>query len=138
MSVEFYNELRANTFSNIDNRRMKQEDERQRHSEYLNSVLSNFEEMLMLSLREKMLEASRDGHFYATIYTFTNIDTFEDLKTVFLLKGPYRSGNLFFEQQGIVPLITRLRLNFDPIDIYMNYDRGTKMHRLMASWKFEN
>lgn len=138
MSFEFYNELRANTFSNIDNRRVKQEEERQRHSEYLNSVLSNFEEMLLSSIREKMLDASRNGHFYATIYTFTNMDMFEDFNTVFLLKGPYRSGNLFFEQQGIVPLITRLRTKFDPIDIYMNYDRGTKTHRLMASWKFEN
>ena len=137
-SIEFYNELRANTLSNIDTRRVKQEEDRRRQHEYLKSVMSRFEEMIMSSLREKMVDASRDGHFYATLYSFTNMDLFEGFKTVFLLKGPYNNRNLFFEQQGLVPLVTRLQTKFDPIDIYTNYDRGTKTHHLMASWKFEN
>jgi hypothetical protein len=137
-SIEFYNKLRANTLSNIDTRRVKQEEDRRRQHEYLKSVMSHFEEMIMSTLREKMLDASRDGHFYATLYSFTNMDLFEGFKTVFLLKGPYNNRNLFFEQQGIVPLVTRLQTKFDPIDIYTNYDRGTKTHHLMASWKSEN
>ena len=137
-SIEFYNELRTNTLSNIDTRRVKQEEDRRRQHEYLKSVMSRFEEMIMSSLREKMVDASRDGHFYATLYSFTNMDLFEGFKTVFLLKGPYNNRNLFFEQQGLVPLVTRLQTKFDPIDIYTNYDRGTKTHHLMASWKFEN
>jgi hypothetical protein len=137
-SIEFYNELRANTLSNIDTRRVKQEADRRRHHDHLKSVMSRFEEMIMSSLREKMVDASRDGHFYATLYSFTNMDLFEGFKTVFLLKGPYNNRNLFFEQQGLVPLVTRLQTKFDPIDIYTNYDRGTQTHHLMASWKSEN
>ena len=137
-SIEFYNELRANTLSNIDTRRVKQEADRRRHHDHLKSVMSRFEEMIMSSVREKMVDASRDGHFYATLYSFTNMDLFEGFKTVFLLKGPYNNRNLFFEQQGLVPLVTRLQTKFDPIDIYTNYDRGTKTHHLMASWKSEN
>jgi hypothetical protein len=137
-SIEFYNELRANTLSNIDTRRVKQEEDRRRHHDHLKSVMSRFEEMIMSSLREKMVDASRDGHFYATLYSFTNMDLFEGFKTVFLLKGPYNNRNLFFEQQGLVPLVTRLQTKFDPIDIYTNYDRGTQTHHLMASWKSEN
>jgi hypothetical protein len=117
---------------------VKQEEDRRRQHEHLKSVMSHFEAMIMSTLREKMLDASRDGHFYATLYSFTNMDLFEGFKTVFLLKGPYNNRNLFFEQQGIVPLVTRLQTKFDPIDIYTNYDRGTKTHHLMASWKFEN
>jgi hypothetical protein len=137
-SIEFYNELRANTLSNIDTRRVKQEADRRRHHDHLKSVMSRFEEMIMSSVREKMVDASRDGHFYATLYSFTNMDLFEGFKTVFLLKGPYNNRNLFFEQQGLVPLVTRLQTKFDPIDIYTNYDRGTQTHHLMASWKSEN
>ena len=137
-SIEFYNELRANTLSNIDTRRVKQEADRRRHHDHLKSVMSRFEEMIMSSVREKMVDASRDGHFYATLYSFTNMDLFEGFKTVFLLKGPYNNRNLFFEQQGLVPLVTRLQTKFDPIDIYTNYDRGTQTHLLMASWKSEN
>jgi predicted amidohydrolase YtcJ len=144
-SIEFYNELRANTFSNIDTRRVKQVEDRRRQHEHLKSVMSHFEEMIMSTLREKMLDAIRDGRFYATLYSFTNMDLFEGFKTVFLLKRPYNNrnkqyacGHLFFEQQGIVPLVTRLQTRFDPIDIHTNYDRGTKTHHLMASWKSEN
>jgi len=134
-SIEFYNELRANTLLNIETRLLKQEEYRRRHHDHLQSVMTRFEEMIMFSFREKMVDASQDGHFYATLYSFTNMDLFEGFKIVFLLKGPYNNRNLFFD---LVPLVTRLQTKFDPIDIYTNYDRGTQTHHLMASWKSEH
>lgn len=142
MSLELYNELRFNTLSNMDNRIVKQEDGRQRQYENLASVMSRFEAMIMSNSREKMLEASKYGHFYATLYGFNNTDLFEEFRIVFLLKGPYRSqhacGISYFEQKGLIPLITRLQNTFNPIDIYMKYDRQTKTHHIMASWKSGN
>jgi hypothetical protein len=139
MSSELYQELRTNTFSNIDNRRAKQEDERRRHDEHLSDVLNRLEGTIMYNCYEKMRQASMEGHFYATLYSFTNQDMFDDFKTVFLMKGPYRSqfshGLIYFEQKNIVPILTRLKNVLDPIDVYIKYDRMTKTHHVMASWK---
>jgi hypothetical protein len=133
MSTQFYNELYANTLSNIDTRRAKQEEERRYQYQDLESVISRFEDTIMYNCRDKMFDASQNGHFYATLYSFTNMDMFDNYKIVFLLKGPYRST--FFDELGVVPLLTRLRTTFDPIDIYLSYNRMTRTHHLMASWK---
>lgn len=134
-SVELYNELRNNTLSNLDHRRAKQEEERRRQDERLTAVLDRLETVIMSSGYDKMRQASLEGHFYATLYSFTNQDVFEDFKTVFLVKGPYKNGLEYFESRGIVPLMARIHNVLKPIDVYLKYDRHTRTHHLMVSWK---
>lgn len=134
-----YTELRTNTMSNMETRRAKQEKDKQEHDNRLSSVLDKLYEEITSSCVEKMKAASHEGHFYATLFSFTNQDVFEEFKTVFLIKGPFRSkytyGLAYFEQRNIVPILNRLREDYGPIEIYMKYDRINRTHHIMATWK---
>ena len=134
-----FEELRTNTQSNIMNRRIRQELEKQQHDERLAYALDCLTTDIESECVEKMKAASNEGHYYATLYSFTNNDIFDNYKTVFLLKGPFRGKNvyglLFYEQKGLVPIITRLNTKYAPIEFFMKYDRNTKTHHILASWK---
>ena len=134
-----YTELRTNTMSNMETRRAKQEHDKLEHDRRLSTTLDKLYGEITESCVDKMKAASHDGHFYATLYSFTNQDIFDEFKTVFLIKGPFRSkytyGLAYFEQRNIVPILTRLREEYGPIEIYMKYDRNNRVHHIMATWK---
>lgn len=139
--TSLYDELRSNTMSNMDSRRAKQEQEKQQHDAHLSEVVDKLYQQIADTCVERMITASHEGHFYATLFSFTNQDMFEDFKTVFLIRGPFRSkytyGLAYFEQRNIVPVISRLREKYAPVEIYMKYDRSNRTHHLMATWKTE-
>lgn len=139
--TSLYTELRTNTMSNIETRKAKQEADKQQHDLRLSEVIDKLTETITETCVEKMMTASQEGHFYATLFSFTNQDMFEDFKTVFLIKGPFRSkytyGLAYFEQRNITPILTRLREKYSPVEIYMKYDRVSRTHHIMATWKNE-
>lgn len=140
-STSLYTELRTNTMSNIESRKAKQEADKQKYDLRLSEALDKLNDVIIDTCVDKMRTASQEGHFYATLYSFTNHDIFEEFKTVFLIKGPFRSkytyGIAYFEQRNITPILTRLREKYSPVDIYMKYDRLQHTHHIMATWKNE-
>lgn len=134
-----FEELRSNTQLNIDNRRTRQELEKRQHDEKLAYALDRLTTEIETDCVEKMKAASNEGHYYATLCSFTNQDIFDDYKTVFLLKGPFRGksvyGLMYYEQKGMIPIMKRLDMKYRPIEFFTKYDRNTKTHHLLASWK---
>lgn len=138
-TLVLFEELRANTLMNMENRHNRQELEKRQHDERLACALDRLTTEIETDCVEKMKQASHEGHYYATLYSFTNHDIFDEYKTVFLLKGPFRGksvyGLLYYEQKGMVPIMKRLDMKYRPIEFFTKYDRNTKTHHLLASWK---
>jgi type IV secretory pathway VirB4 component len=135
----FVNELRNNTESNMDNRKAREEHERQLNDKKLDDCIAKLTDSIMEQCEERMVAASKDGHYYATLYEFTNQCMYEDYKTVFLVKGPIRSrgydGLAFFEHRGIEPLLQRLSKRLTPMGVFVKYDRNKRAYLLIATWK---
>jgi hypothetical protein len=135
----FINQLRINTENNIDVRKAREDTERQLHDKNMDDCIQRLADEIMSGCEQRMLEASNEGHYYATLYEFTNNDTYDDYKTVFLMKGPIRSrgydGLAFFEHKGIEPLIQRLSTRLSPMGVFIKYDRNKRAYLLIVSWK---
>lgn len=142
-NMSLYKQLRTNTMSNIETRKAKQDADKQEYDIRLSRTLDKLTETITETCVEKMMTASQEGHFYATLYSFTNQDLFNEFKTVFLIKGPFRSkythclGLVYFEQRHMTPILTRLYEEYAPVEIYMKYDRLSRTHHIMATWKNE-
>lgn len=135
----FVNQLRNNTENNIDLRKAREETERRQHDKKMDECIQRLTDEIMLGCETCMLKASQEGHYYATLYEFTNNDMYDDYKTVFLMKGPIRSrgydGLAFFEHKGIEPLLQRLSKRLSPMGVFIKYDRNKRAYLLIASWK---
>lgn len=135
----FITELRKNTESNIDTRKAREDADRQLSDKMLEECIANLTEDIMKTCEERMLTASKEGHYYATLYEFTNQCVYQDYKTVFLVKGPIRSrgfdGLAFFEHKGIEPLLQRLSKRLSPMGVFVKYDRNKRAYLLIATWK---
>ena len=140
----FISELRHNTEDNIDSRKSREENERQKHDKNLNEHIERLVEDIMKNGQEKMFEASKQGHYYATLYEFTNNDVYDPFdeggyKTVFLMKGPIRArgydGLAYFEHKGIEPLLQRVSKRVSPMGVFIKYDRIKRAYMLIVSWK---
>lgn len=138
-TLVLFEELRTLTQLNIENRRTRQEFEKKQNDEKLAYALDRLSIEIEIDCVDKMREASNAGHYYATLYSFTNQDYFDDYRTVFLIKGPFRGkstyGLLYYEQKGMIPIMRRLEMKYGPIGFFTKYDRNTKTHHLLASWK---
>lgn len=123
----------------MDARIAKQEHDKRENDKRLSVAVDKLYEEIASTCVEKMKAASCNGHFYATLFSFTNHDMFEKFKTVFLIKGPLRKhyvdSLMYFENMNIVPILHRLRNLYEPIHIYMKYDRMNSVHHIMATWK---
>lgn len=141
MSTEnsLFDELRMNTQANVEMRRNRQEIEKRQLDEKMSTTLDRLTEEIENGCVGKMIAASNDGHYYATLLSFTNQDMFDDYKTVFLIKGPFRGKNvyglLYYEQKGMISVMKRLNDKYSPIEFFTKYDRSTKTHHVLASWK---
>lgn len=135
----FIAELRNNTESNMDTRKAREYSERQLSDKKIEDCIAKLTEEIMERCEERMLAASKEGHYYATLYEFTNQCVYQDYKTVFLIKGPVRSrgfdGLAFFEQKGIEPLLQRLSKRLSPMGVFVKYDRNKRAYLLIATWK---
>lgn len=135
----FIIELRNNTEFNLDTRKAREDAERQCNDKKLEECIAKLTDDIMEHCEERMLTASNDGHYYATLYEFTNQCVYQDYKTVFLVKGPVRSrgfdGLAFFEQKGIEPLIQRLSKRLSPMGLFVKYDRNKRVYLILVTWK---
>jgi hypothetical protein len=140
----FISELRTNTEDNIKTRKSREETERVCNDKRLNACIAKLTEDILVDAEKKMLDASKQGHYYATLYEFTNNDVYDPFndggyKTCFLMKGPNRArgydGLTSFEHRGIDPLLKRLSKQFTPMGIFIKYDRHKSVYLLIVSWK---
>lgn len=140
----FISELRTNTEDNIDLRKSREETERLRNDNRLNECIEKLTNDIMIDSEKKMMDASKQGHYYATLYEFTNNDVYDPFndggyKTVFLMKGPIRArgydGLAFFEHRGIEPLLKRISKRVSPMGVFIKYDRNKRAYLLIVSWK---
>lgn len=137
----FIQELQDNTLSNIDIRKQREENKRKEQYKKLEECISTLEQNIKQNCKELMKQSSDEGHYYATLLQFTNQDTLDDYKTVFLVKGPLNgtraSGGLaYFERRGIVPLLQRIAEHLSPLPVFIKYDRHRKTHSIIVSWKY--
>lgn len=140
----FISELRKNTENNIDTRKSREETERQHNYNMLNECIEKLTNDILLESENKMLDASKQGHYYATLYEFTNNDVYDPFddggyKTVFLMKGPIRArgydGLAYFEHRGIEPILKRISNKVSPMGVFIKYDRNKHAYILLVSWK---
>lgn len=140
----FIDALRNNTEDNMDSRKSREEDERKKHDKKLNDYIEKLTDDIMTDSADKMIDASKNGHYYATLYEFTNNDVYDPFdeggyKTVFLMKGPIRArgydGLAYFEHKGIEPLLQRVSKRVSPMGVFIKYDRNKRAYMLIVSWK---
>lgn len=142
----FIHALRTNTENNIEMRKSREETKRVTNDKKLDAAIEKLTNDILETCQEHMLAASNEGHYYATLYEFTNqdvYDPFEDggYKTIFLMKGsnyPGRGGYdglAYFEHRGINPLMKRLSTKLSPMGLFIKYDRTKRAYLLIVSWK---
>lgn len=138
---ELMNKLRENTEVNMKIRKNKETVDKTVKVERMKVVMDKITEDITSNCVDTMLKASDEGYYYATIYKYTNNDTVGGFKTVFLIKGPLNSGNNvkngvdYFEELGIEPIINRINSFVAPMYCFHKYDRVTKEHYMIVSWK---
>lgn len=137
-----YEELRTSTMQHINTRLDRQAEERRQNQSDMIAASHRLEGVIMNQCFEKMRAASKEGHFYATLYTFNNSDLFEDTRyrTIFLLKGPLRktqaNTNTNTDTNTTVdPLLPALNRSFAPMEMFTKFDRKEKTHHVIVSWK---
>ena len=119
---------------NAHDKQVLQQQRDQRMRDAIQSAFDTISEQT----NEQMIAASSLGNFGCVIFECQGSDQFnEEFKYVYLLKGPLRwNGSMtFFETKNTESLLTKLKNHFSPIHIYMKYDRYTKKHLIIASWK---
>lgn len=138
---ELTQHLREKTEVNIQVRKTRENDNKNVKIEKMKAAMNKITEQIMSECVERMHKCSEDGYYYATLFTYNNTDMTDDFKTVFLVKGPMfnnkktKNGTAFFEDQGIEPIIVRLNNNLTPMYCFHKYDRFSKEHSIICSWK---
>ena len=140
---DLYNELRDTTYTNyqdrIDRKKVEQE-ERPIHMEKLiQNIISDIENNAI----EKMKNASKEGYYSVSLYSFESDDTCKEenstFKYTFLFRGPkYDSGNgngmEYFEKLNIEPIIPKLKEIYNPVRIELVFNTQKKCYNVMAFW----
>lgn len=126
-SIKKYNETHHDKLES-----MKAFDER------LDTAITNLTEQIKIEAIDRMEKASELGQFSCVLYECAPRDKFnEEFRTLYILRGPLRWRNrvTFFERKRIASVISRLGESFNPIDVYLRYDRQTGNTLVCASWK---
>ena len=138
---DFVSYLRQVSDSNMKIRKEAEHDERMQRNMRMADAMDAITDVIKANCKERMENASRDGYYYATLFTYNNMETVNGFKTVFLMKGPMYTGNGrcygsdYFKSTGIVPVIDRISEYIDPMYCFHKYDRVTKEHSIVCSWK---
>ena len=138
---ELVTKLRENTEVNMKIRKNKETVDKSVKVERMKVAMDKITEDIISNCVDTMLKASDEGYYYATIYKYNNNDMVDGFKTVFLIKGPLNSGKNvkngvdYFEELGIEPIINRINSFVAPMYCFHKYDRVTKEHYMIVSWK---
>lgn len=136
---ELFNELKANTTTNTLKRIEKEaEYKATRHQKFMEAN-KKFENEILVNYEEKMKNASDDGYSYCVLHEFTNDDMIDDVKKIFLMKGPmynYGKGNglSYFLNMNITPIISLIRDKFNPFRIEVKYNKNQKVNKVIIYW----
>lgn len=133
--------LRENTEVNMKIRKNKETQDKSVKVERMKIAMDKITEEIVSTCLDTMYKASDDGYYYATVYKYNNNDMVDGFKTVFLIKGPLNSGKNskngvdYFEEMGIEPVINRINSFVGNCYCFHKYDRVTKDHYMIVSWK---
>lgn len=136
----FFNELRTSTELHAKIKREEKEASELAYIDELKVILDELYIEIASKLKECMLTASKQGHYFTSVFEFDKRDLYKDKKLVFLLKGPVnnrfqnRNGLHYFENKGIEPIIAKLNNEYKPIVFYFRYDRMSSTHKIIANW----
>ena len=137
---EFFNELRTSTELHAKIKREEKEAMEVAYVDEMKAILNELYIDITNGLKERMLSASKQGHYFTSVYEFGKGEMFKDKKVVFLLKGPMnnrfqnKNGLHYFETKGIEPIIVKLNNEYKPIVFYFRYDRISGSHKIIANW----
>jgi len=113
----------------------------QERDDRMKTAIQTLFDSIIRDSEEKMEIASNNGNFGTVLFECTVEKSNEDeFQNIFLLKGPMRWNKdvSFFETKGLKSVYEMVNEFFDPIHVYMKYDRVSKTHMLIASWKTNN
>ena len=137
--TQFLEELRKSTVEHVATKREERAEALKKRNEELSQVLDHLYDVIVADLETHMMNASKEGHYFTSVYEFTVNDIFENNRTVFLLKGPKRqynrySGLQFFENRNIDSVMKRLNETYNPVVFYFMYDKTSRVHKVIANW----
>lgn len=140
---DIYNELRDTTYLNyqarIDRKKLEQDERPILIEKMIQKIIKDIENNAL----EKMRNASKEGYYSVSLYTFQPDDTCQEgdatFKYTFLFRGPkYDSGNgngmEYFEKLNIDPIIPKLKENYNPVRIELVFNTQKKCYNVMAFW----
>jgi hypothetical protein len=142
----FYKEIMDLTISNVETRieleRQRQQLNVEKISEAIDSVFSNITNSVKKETAKiKITESASKGYSRCTLFEF-DADAKEEssgLPLVFIFKGPrYDKGQgyglRFFENINISPLFIRLKNEFCPFKVFLNYKVKDNKYTLDIVW----
>ena len=143
---EFKQELIEKSIQNVNVKQEKLQQMEKDRRENLEKVINMMYEKINENLEEKMREASENGYFSTTLYTFKLEDVinteFGEFKLIFLFKGPKTnrlnpsaSGLAYFESKGVKSLLSRLQEKYNTFGMYNKYNKSENTLEYFITWK---
>lgn len=95
----------------------------------IRSAQARLLEGLTEGLSDRVLHAAREGARELDLLTFNGADTFDgEFCYLYLLKGPRQ------QEEGVDPLLPRLRRLLAPFSVRHVWEQGTVHNRIVMAW----
>ena len=142
----FIQTLRTESLKNKEQRREREIEYRRTKDDQIREAMDSLEMSVMSEMEATMTNAASLGHFQAVLLTFNTTDVHNDIKTIFLMRGPlirnknskppsHNNNESYFVNKGIQPMLSRFQDKLAPMYVYIRYNKMDKRHELIASWK---
>ena len=108
-------------------------------SEKIINAIHEFETIICDQYETRMKTASENGFNYCVLHEFKNDESILEYKKMFLIRGPRNdygdgSGEVYFKNLNIKPLISKLKEKFNVFRVEMKYNKSQRLNKIIVYW----
>lgn len=136
---KLYENLKTTTEKNYTKRIESIAEHNASKAEKIINAIHEFENEICKEYETRMKTMSENGYNYCILHEFKNDEMISEYKKIFLIKGPYNdygkgSGETYFKNLNINPLMEKLKDKFKPFRIEMKYNKHQHKNKMIVYW----